>query len=189
MNQTIVIYESKYGFTERYANWIAKTLSCPMIEKKNFHAKDFANYDTIIYGGGLYAGGISGIKLLTQNFPQIRSKNIILFTCGLANPDDPANVSHIRESLKKVLTPEILDIFHIFHLRGGIDYSRLNLVHRSMMAMLARMLSKKSPEDLREEDQLLLETYGKTIDFTNQDTIQPLIDYALGTGQIEKGTR
>lgn len=184
MNKIIVIYESKYGSTKRYAKWIADTLSCPAIENKRFHPEDFRNYDTIIYGGGLYAGGVSGIKLLTHNFQHIRSKHVILFTCGLADPTDPFNVSHIRESLAKVLSPEMLDTFHIFHLRGGMDYSRLSLIHKSMMAMLRKMLSKKSPKDLRKEDLQLLETYGKTVDFTDQDTIRPLIDCALGTWQI-----
>lgn len=184
MNQTVVIYESKYGFTERYAKWIAESLSCPILKRKSFHPNDFENYDTIIYGGGLYAGSVSGIKLLTQNFQQIRNKNIILFTCGLTDPSDSFNIDHIHNSLTKVLSPEMLDTIHLFHLQGGIDYARLNFIHKSMMAMLRKTLSQKPSEEMREEDKLLLVTYGKMVDFTNRETIKPIVDCALGTGQF-----
>lgn len=179
MNQTVVIYESKYGFTERYAKWIAKSLSCPILKRKMVHPKDFENYDTIIYGGGLYANSVSGIKLLTQNFQQIRSKNIILFTCGLTNPNDSSNIDHIRKSLIKVLSPEMLDTIHLFHLQGGIDYTKLNFIHKLMMAMLRKTLSHKPLEEMREEDKQLLATYGRMVDFTNRETIKPIINCAL----------
>ena len=68
MNKITVIYESKYGFTLRYAKWISEALSCKLLEQKNVRPKDLEETDTIIYGGGLYAGGIilfSGKKLYT----------------------------------------------------------------------------------------------------------------------------
>lgn len=178
MNKTVVIYESKYGSTRRYAQWIAKELGCPLFERKKFYPQDFTKYEVIIYGGGLYAGGVSGIKLITKNRKLLSAKKVILFTCGIANPEDPDNVSAIRKSLAKILSPEMLEHIRIFHLRGAIDYSRLNLIHRSMMSMLRRMLLKKDAGSLREEDRQLLETYGKFVDFTDRKSIHPLIEYA-----------
>lgn len=181
MSNTVVIYESKYGFTRRYAEWIAEALSCEIFERKYFHPEDFRRYDTVIYGGGLYAGKVNGIKLLTQNFSLLNGKNIILFTCGLMDPHDQFNVDHIRKSLTQTLSPDIMDALHIFHLRGGIDYSGLSLTHKAMMHMLRKMLSGKAPQDLREEDKVLLDTYGKSIDFTEQEMLQPLIDFTLSS--------
>lgn len=178
MNKKVVIYESKYGSTKRYAEWIAEALSCPLFERKKFHPQDFLKYDVIIYGGGLYAGGISGIKLVTQNWNVLSSKKVILFTCGLADPKDPGNISNIRKSLTRTLSEEMLEHLCLFHLRGGIDYSRLNVLHRSMMSMLRRMLLKKDIHTLRNEDRMLLDTYGKCIDFTDRESIRPLVDYA-----------
>lgn len=177
MDKTVVIFESKYGFTKQYAFWIAEALSCPLFEKKAFRPQDFADYKTVIYGGGLYAGGVSGITLLIKNWDLLCRKRVILFTCGLADPNDPKNVSGIRESLSKTLPPEMLQQIHLFHLRGGINYPRLSLVHKSMMFMLRKMLLKKDLTSLRDEDQLFLSTYGKCIDFTSQDSIRPLVDF------------
>lgn len=142
-------------------------------------ARRILHYETIIYGGGLYAGGVSGVKLITGNWELLRSKQVVLFTCGIADPTDPDNVSTIRNSLSKVLSTEMLEHIQLFHLRGGIDYSRLNFIHKAMMSMLRRMLLKKDEQTLRDEDKLLLETYGKYIDYTDQESIRPLIDYVL----------
>lgn len=177
MKRLAVIYESKYGSTKQYASWIAQELSCPLFSKKEFHPEDFKNFDLIIYGGGLYAGGVSGIKLITKNPDLLSGKKIVLFTCGVADPQDPANVAHIRESLDKTIPAEMKEQITFFHLRGGIDYSQLNFVHKSMMAMLRKMLLKKSPQERSDEDMQLLETYGKKINFLDRHTAAPLINY------------
>lgn len=185
MYQTVVIYESKYGATGRYAQWIAEELTCPLFKRKEFHPRDFAKYEVILYGGGLYAGGISGIKWIAQNWKLLSDKKVILFTCGIADPEDPDNVSHIREAMAKTLSPEILRQVQIFHLRGSMDYSRLHFIHRSMMAMLRHMLLKKEPNTLRDEDRQLLKTYGKHIDFTDCKSIQPLIQSVISLSRPE----
>lgn len=177
MNKIVIIYESKYGSTKRYAKWIADALSCQIFEKKNFRSENLSQYDTVIYGGGLYAGSVSGIKFITQNWKLLSDKRVVLFTCGLADPDNPHDISVIRESLSRILSEDKLNHLCLFHLRGGIDYSRLNLVHRSMMAMMRKMLLKKGAHSLREEDQLFLDTYGKCVDFTDKASIRPLVDY------------
>lgn len=174
----IVIYESKYGYTKRYASWIAQQLGCELREKKTVKAEEMACFDVIIYGGGLYAGGVSGISLITKNPALISEKNVILFTCGLADPSDPENIEHIRTELKKVIPSKIEKNLTIFHLRGGIDYSRLGFVHKSMMAMLCHMMKKKEIDDLRAEDREMLRTYGKEVDFVDVKTAQPIVDCA-----------
>ncbi len=67
MNRIVVIHESKYGYTKRYAEWLGEALSCPVFERKTFRPRDLSRYETVIYGGGIYAGGISGIQFLRRN--------------------------------------------------------------------------------------------------------------------------
>ena len=52
MSDTVVVFQSKYGTTEKYARWIAEALRCDLLERKNTKAEDLKAYDTIIYGGG-----------------------------------------------------------------------------------------------------------------------------------------
>lgn len=177
MNKSVVIYKSKYGATEKYAKWIAEELACDIYERTKVKIMDLEPYDTIIFGGGLYAGGVNGIDLLTKSWYQLCNKNVILFTCGLADPSDKDNIDHIKNGLKKVLAPPMQEKIKVFHLRGSIDYSKLGPVHKAMMAMLYKMTTQKDLQSLRNEDKQMLETYGKAVDFTDKETIIPIIQY------------
>lgn len=139
-------------------------------------------YDVLIHGGGLYAGGLSGISVITKNDDILSGKPVILFSCGLADPGDPENVSHIEAGLAKVLTPEMQKHIQQFHLRGGIDYGKLGLTHKAMMAMLRQSMLRKDRESLRDEDRLMLDTYGQQVDFTDKSAIAPLLEYVRQLG-------
>ena len=173
----LVSYGSKYGTTKRYAQWIAEELACDLADSREVSVEKLKSYDVIIHGGGLYAGGLCGIHTIVKHFDVISDKQIILFSCGLADPEDPENVAHIESGLEKVLTPEMREKIRQFHLRGGIDYSRLGLTHKAMMAMLRRVMLKKGYDNLRSEDQMMLDTYGGTVDFTNRESLAPLLNY------------
>ncbi len=175
MKNAVVVYSSKYGSTKKYAEWIASDLSCELFEKKDITAKKLKQYDTIIYGGGLYAGGVNGIQLITKAFDQIKDKNLVVYTCGLADLQDPNNVQSIRKSLNKVFTQEMQDNIQVFHLRGAIDYSKLSTVHKIMMGTLHKMLLKKDAAARTNEDNQFLETYGKSVDFTDKQSLSPLL--------------
>ena len=172
-----MIYESKYGTTKKYAEWISSELKATLLERNEVNIGKLESFDTIIYGGGLYAGGTSGISLITKNFDKIKEKNLVVFTCGLADPENDDNIKGIQSGLNKRFSPEMKDKVTIFHLRGGIDYKKLGLVHRLMMAMLKMQLSKKDVETLTSEDKELLATYGKKVDFIDQSTIIPLVKF------------
>lgn len=53
----VVIYQSKTGFTKKYAEWIAKTLSADIFEAEKVNIHILETYDTIIYGGSLHIVG------------------------------------------------------------------------------------------------------------------------------------
>ena len=178
----LVTYASKYGSTKQYAEWIAEALSCDLMEAGAVKPGTLAQHDVLIHGGGLYAGGLSGISVITKNYELLSDKPVILFSCGLADPHDPENVAHIEAGLAKVLTPEMQKHIQQFHLRGGIDYGKLGLTHKAMMAMLRQSMLRKGRENLRGEDQLMLDTYGQRVDFTDKSTIAPLIEYVKNLG-------
>lgn len=175
MKKIAVVYQSKYGATKKYAEWIAEELSGNLFERRNTKLSDLEPYDTIIYGGGLYAGGVCGIDLITKNFDLLRNKNLILFTCGLADPMNKKNTDHIKQNLNKVFTPEMQNKIKVFHLRGAIDYAKLGIVHKAMMTMLYKMTSKKDFDALDEEDKEFISAYGKAVDFTDKSAIFPII--------------
>jgi len=172
MKNVAVIYKSKYGTTKQYAEWIADELNASLLEASKVKPAQLMNYDVVVYGGGLYAGGVIGVKLVTNN----PCKTLIIFTVGAADP----SITDYSAILSKNFTPKLLSEIKIFHLRGGIDYAKLGFVHKGMMAMLRSMISKASKKEgaeVSDEDKVFLETYGGKVDFTDKATITPLIDY------------
>lgn len=179
MKRVLVVYSSAYGSTQKYARWISEELNCELTEKGNASDKNFDDYDVIIYGGGLYAGKINGIDFLTSSFEKIKNKNIILFTCGLGDPDEQKNHQNIMKSVDKTLTGEMGKRVKVFCFRGGIDYSKLSFVHSAMMWMMYRIILKnsKKSQQAADENRYFIETYGKAVDFTDKKYIEPLVDY------------
>lgn len=175
MNKIAVIYKSKYGFTESYARWIAEDLSADLLQSDSVKHSDLQEYDVLIFGGGLYAGGLSGISLLAKNFDSLKDKKIYIFTVGAADVTDPENISSIRSSLSRTLTPSMQESVQIYHLRGGLRYSKMSFIHRTMMSMLVKMVRKKPENELSSEEEQMLESYGQDIDFTDRQTIETLV--------------
>ncbi|MEA4972711.1 MAG: flavodoxin domain-containing protein [Candidatus Metalachnospira sp.] len=174
---TIVVYSSKYGSTKKYAEWIADELKCDLKDKKDITIDELLKYDAIVYGGGLYAGGVNGIDIFTKQFDKLKNKKLILFTCGISDPKLEENVNNIRKNISKSFNDEMMEKIKIFHLRGSMDYSKLSLKHSMMMKMLKAMILKKDKSELSEEDKQIIDTYGTVIDFTDKETIKPIIEY------------
>lgn len=172
MSKKVVVYASHYGYTQRYAEWIAQALQCEAVNISDLVEKKLAQCDVIIWGGGLYASGINGIKQFKKLFPLLRQKKLIVFTVGLASVDDP---EPFKQLVQQNFDQEQIDRIQFYHFRGGMDYKRLSFAHRSMMAALRRVILMKKEQS--EDAKGILETYGKTIDMSNRDAIQPLLDY------------
>ncbi|WMI80015.1 flavodoxin domain-containing protein [Anaerotignum sp. MB30-C6] len=177
MKKIVVVYQSKYGATKKYAEWISGELSCDLFERKNVKVSDLKTYDTIIYGGGLYAVGVSGIDIITKNFPELSNKNLIVFTCGLADPMSKENTDDIKENLSKVFTTQMQNKIKLFHLRGAINYAKMGIIHKAMMSSMYKRINKKDYDSLGNEDKEFLSTYGKAVDFTDKSAILPIVQY------------
>ena len=103
-------------------------------------------------------------------------KKIIIATVGLADPTDEGNRDRIKAGIKRQLSDEIYNKASIHFLRGGIDYSILNLKHKTMMAVAYRRLKGMKEEEKNAEMKAITETYGKKVNYIDFDTLNPIID-------------
>jgi len=173
MRKTIVVYKSKYGSTEKYAKWVAEELNADLVEASKAKIDKLLKYDIIVYGGGLYAGGINGVNsCITHNFDKLKNKKLVVFTVGLGKTEDLSAFEKIKNHN---FTAPMQSVTTFFHLRGGMDYKKLSFIHRAMMSMMKKMIEKKTEKD--SEDELFLKTYGVSVDFTKRETIEPLVTY------------
>ena len=169
MSKIAVIYKSKYGTTKQYAEWIASDLDASLFEASSIKPACLMDYDVVVYGGGLYAGGIIGVKLITKN----PCKALVVFTVGVADP----STTDYSDTLSMNFTEELLAKTKIFHLRGGLDYTKMNLVHKGMLTALKKSVEKKPPAERHEVDSVFLEIDGKKISFVDKSAISPLVEY------------
>jgi len=169
MSKIVVIYKSKYGYTKKYAEWIAQELDAALFEHANIKPAQLSEYDLVIYGGGLYAGGINGIKIVTKN----PCKALIVFTVGLADP----KITDYTPVLEQSFTPEQLAGIKVLHLRGGVDYAKLGFIHKGLLAVVKKAADKKPLAERTSEDCAIIEAYGTQTDFTDKAALVPLIEY------------
>ncbi|MBR6024700.1 MAG: hypothetical protein IK044_07115 [Methanobrevibacter sp.] len=170
----IIIYGSKYGTTEQYAQELSKKTGIKSEEYTNVH--DINQYETIIYLGALYAGNVLGMKKTLNKIEDCSNKKIIIATVGLADPNDKENTDGIRENIKRQLSNDIFNHVSIYFLRGGIDYSLLNFKHKTMMKFVYNKSKKLKEEEKTAEVKAILETYGKKVDYIDFNSLNPIID-------------
>ncbi|MCO7174969.1 flavodoxin domain-containing protein [Sporolactobacillus kofuensis] len=172
MSNVVVVYQTRHGATLKYAKWISEALHSDLYHLSDVHANILEKYTTIIYGGALYASGIMGSKKISNYFSGVHDKNLIVFTVGLSNP----KTTDYQEIINKNFNDQLQQAISFFHFRGAIDYKKLNIIHRIMMFALKSKIKKS--KNASPETSLFLETYGKQIDFTEKESINPLIIHA-----------
>lgn len=177
MANTAVVYKSQYGATKKYAMHIAQSLKADIYDLDRVKKIDFDKYETLVFGGGLYAGKINGIKFLAANASKLLEKNLVVFTTGIGDPGNAKNFQNISKSLKTALPEKLMKNTKLYCFRGAIDYGKLGFMHKMMMSMLHGMIAKKKEEELTKDDRDILDSYGASIDYTNLGSASPLIEY------------
>lgn len=173
----IVIYKSKYGATRAYAEWIAEELGCKAVDAKSVKADMLGDYDTIVYGGGLYAEVIAGVTLITKNLQKLAGKKIAVFTTGIT----PLDCRGYYDKLvieKNFKDPAMLDKLRVFNFMGKMILSELTPVHRGALKTLKKIMQGK--ENPSEMEKLLIELCDADGDFTDRSAIGGLIEYVRG---------
>lgn len=167
----VVIYRSKSGFVKKYAEWISEELSADIFEARTISVNKLLDYDTIIFGGGLYAVGINGIKMITNKCSELKNKNIIVFASGASPPRKEV----IIEVENNNFTAEQQKHIKLFYMRGGFDSNKLNLLDKVLMRLLKIKLKRKS--QMTPDEKGMLSAYDTPVDFTNKENIEELIKY------------
>ena len=169
--KTLIIYGSQYGSAKRYADYLSEITGIESVDYKQ--AKGIEEFDRFIFMGGLYAGGVLGLKKIVGKM--VDNQELIIVTVGVTDPNETEYFNEIRKSIKAKIPANLYNEEKIFHLRGAIDYSQLGLKHRFMMSVFHKMVLKM-PESQRTADaKAMLETYGQQVDFVDFKTLEQII--------------
>lgn len=173
MSKAVVIYQSKYGATKKYAEWLAEELSCDLVETKKAVIKEIQNYDVIILGGGIYATGIAGISFLKKNYEKLKDKKIAVFAAGAS----PFDVKAMEEIKKRNLTGEMAKL-PLFYCRGAWNEDTMSWKDRTLCGLLKKAVAKKDPSQYEPWEAALMQAVGSGCDWTDKENLKPLIEFA-----------
>ena len=163
MSTTIIIYHSKTGFSQRYAQWLAEDLGCQAVPYRDRKTINLSRYDTIILLGGLYAGNMSGLGWL-KKLP-LAGRRAAAVAVGCAPMENPGQA----ENREKLFGGTGIQGFYC---QGGLAYDRMGTVDRAMMAALRTVLRSK-PEMAE-----MLAVISRSFDGTNRAYLAPVIAWA-----------
>ena len=167
----VILYQSKYGATKKYADWISEETGFECIETKKAEIKKIQSFDVIILGGGIYASGIAGLSFLKKNMQSLRDKKIIVF-CDGASPFEEEQFHLIIEHNMN----EGLEEIPCYYCRGAWDMDKMSFIDRNLCKMLQKSVEKKDPKDLKVWERALLEAGEQTCDWTEKEYILPILE-------------
>ena len=166
----IIIYGSKYGTSKEYAIYLGLKTNITVVNYKDL--KNINKYDTIIYVGSIYAGNILGLRKTFKKLNNINNKNIYIITVGMSE----TNNRNIDERIKSIIKKDIYDKVNVFHLNGKINYFTLNKKDKFLISLMYKILSKENNNELKKENQMILEIYKNKIDKMDFNKLIPVID-------------
>jgi hypothetical protein len=120
----------------------------------------------------LYATGILGFSLIKKNFDKLKDKKVIVFSVGAS----PAYSEAINDIKNNNFTGVMKEKVYFFHLRGGFNYKKLNLIDRVLMYLLKKKIEHKKPDELTDDEKGMLACYKHPVDWTNKKSINPIIE-------------
>ena len=196
MEKAIVIYKSKYGATEQYARWIAEELGCAAVSMDEVKKNDLKDYDTIIYGGGVQAGGIKELDKFLKWFKVdlkiwemyrngkldhddlvksgVQRRKLIVFACGI-NLDDEA----AREQLLEINFPKAYQKnIPCFYMPGEYHPEKLDRIEKFIMNTAEKFLRGKKEVDVTDNDRKVLEYMEHGCNLIDKSRIKPLLEAA-----------
>lgn len=171
MSKVAVIYQSKYGSTRKYAEWLREDLSADLFETKKAKIEQIEKYDTVILGGGIYATGIAGISFLRKYYNRLKDKKIVVFAVG-ASPYSEKGMAELRKRNLKGRLSQI----PCFYCRGAWNEEIMSWKDRMLCGLLKKAVAKKDPATYEPWEVALMETVGSSKDWTDKEQIKQIVE-------------
>jgi menaquinone-dependent protoporphyrinogen IX oxidase len=171
--KVVVLYQSKYGATKKYAQWLSEELSCDLMETKEANIEKVMEYETIILGGGIYASGIAGISFIKKNYRKLKEKKIAVFAVGASPYNEKAMVALKEHNFKD----EIKEV-PCFYCRGAWNEEKMYLRDKILCNMLKKAVAKKDPSRYEPWEEALMQAIGSQCDWTKKEYLKPIIEFA-----------
>ena len=149
-----IVYESKTGHTLKYAEMLSKKLNIPFYWV-NDSLEKLKNNEKIIFLSWICAGKIKGKDKVDNKY------DIICYGAVGAYP-------YSDKYLKELKIANNIDK-PLFYLRGGIDYSKLNIFKKILVKLVG-----KTMKNTDEKTQIM---FKQGYDFVKKENLEEIVKY------------
>ncbi|WP_237242560.1 flavodoxin domain-containing protein [Rothia nasimurium] len=178
MKSLLITYGSQYGYTEQYARWAEQQLegqyAVQLLPLDALTERAVADADVLVAGLSDYGGFLTGAQELKKYEQELRSKPYALFTVsfsGLAGASQQKLDALLAKNLGESL---VQDALGTYHLRGGLDHTRLSFKHKTVMVGIRSAIAALPRKS--EANQQMLDSFAhKTVDYSSEEQIAPLV--------------
>ena len=161
--KVLIAYQSKYGSTKQYAEWIQQGTEGDLVNIENEDKPDLARYDIMIIGGYVRAGNIVIAPFIKDHWSVMKGKKVILFTTSGTPPQHPKIQSIYEKSLPEEIRKEI----KYFPLHGRISGKDLTFLDKFLITI----------GKIMEQDETLKKDVGKDFNGVQRENLLPLLEY------------
>lgn len=154
MQKTLLIYESKYGTTEKITKYLSRVLGPAKYCRTAEFSDLYEDFDFIVIGSPIYSGKVDPqiSEFVKNNLDWLKQKQVALFCSCISLKDGNENLNKLTKIIGNVVSQRAL---------GGT--LKLSI--------------------LKEEDQKALKVFSKMVGFDITDidnfNLEEVIDYAL----------
>lgn len=156
----IILYESKTGFTKKYADMLAEKTGL-----KVFTVKELSKVNSdeeIIFLGWMKAGKIQGLDKLRKN------KVKAVCTTGMGQTAEP--------STEEVIARNKIEGIPFFYLHGGcLPIKELKGMDKIMMSMFIKMLKSRKDKDEKLIESISMIENG--FDGVKEENLKPVLEW------------
>lgn len=179
----LLVYQSKTGFTQKYAELAAGKTGCALLCLREATWKKLSEYETVVFGSRAWAGRIDGYSKLKKLLQKVGVRRHALFVTGAT----PLEAQETVESFwRQNLTEDELTSLPHFYLPSGLCYEKMGFADRFLMKMAASMMKKKSGKT--PEEQAFESAISSSYDISSEKYLEPLVEWINGEQAEEKSS-
>lgn len=173
MKQALIVVSSQTGFTLKYGQWLADAASAELTTLEKCSPEILKPYEVIVFGSGIYGGEYHNRK----KFEKLRRKNAdktyLYYATGIY-PQTERTLHRLRRVNFADLPENAL-----FYFQGGLDRERLDPSQKALLVCYRAMIRRRGNPS--PEEQIVLNRMQISGDYTDRDSIVPLVDRLLAS--------
>jgi len=156
----VIVYESKTGFTKRYAEMLAARTKLRVFQVKEF--SKVHHEEEIIFLGWMKVGKVQGLD-------QLRHYNVkAVCGSGTGRTAEP--------SLEEVIARNKIEGIPFFYLRGGcLPLKEMKGMDKIMLSMFVWMLRRRKDKDEKQEEAISIFKNG--FDGVEERNLKPILEW------------